>query len=277
MNAQPKRAQPRVAFQTITPTQASRYLEANRSNRPLSRSSVDSYVGAMLAGEWMLNAEPIKFDWDGRLVDGQHRLAAIVKAKTPQQFLVVWDLDPEVFKTLDTGKKRTADDVLAIRGVYNPYATASALRLLHRTLAAQLGGKKRISNTTLDQLLAAHPLFARYAAQADHKPYHTTLVNAGPRMFAFYMAVHVDDRKAGQFFRSLAGHPDPGDPPQPNAVKLRERLESTMDEIVKPSPKVRLAWLIDAWNHTVDGTRVGHFSRILTELPDWNPMPGFTR
>jgi len=110
---------------------------------------VKEYVSAMIEGEWLYNGEAIKFDRDGRLVDGQHRLEAVVKANKPIAFLVIRGLDPEVFKTIDTGKKRSAGDVLAIKGVKNPNAVGAAMRLLHRTLADEFGLKKRISNTQL--------------------------------------------------------------------------------------------------------------------------------
>jgi len=94
-------------------------------------------------------------------------------------------------------------------------------------------------------------------------------------MFAFYMAVHVNEKKARAFFRALSGRRQPDDPLQPQATRLRERLTSTMDELVKPSPKVRLAWVIEAWNRALEGKPAERFSRILTELPKWEPMPRF--
>jgi len=276
MNANAKELRtPHAELERITPFDAAKYLEANRSNRPISRSIVDSYVGAMLAGEWLVNGESIKFDWNGELVDGQHRLAAIVKAKTAQWFFVVRELDPEVFKTLDTGRKRSASDVFAIRKIYNPNAVAVACRLLHRTLAQQLGARKRISNSALDALLARHTRFIELATEADHLPYGTKILAPGQRMFAFYMAIGVDEPRARAFFRALSGHPDPTDRAQPNAVRLRERLTSTMDEIVKPASSVRLGWVIQAWNATLDGKPVERFSRLLTEIPEWDPMPRF--
>lgn len=277
MSAQPVALHklPRWSIEQITPEVAEHYLKANRSNRPISRGIVAGYVEAMRAGDWLLNGESIKFDWDGRLVDGQHRLAAIVAAKRAIAFGVIRDLDPEVFKTLDIGKKRTAADVLAIRHVYNPNAVAIACRLLYRTLQRELARKERITNTKLDALVAQHPRLVDLAVEADHTPFGTPLVNAGQRMFGFYMAVHVHEQKAREFFRALSGHPSPTDRAQPNAVRLRERLTSTMDEIVKPSTAVRLAWLIEAWNATAAAKEVGRFGRIVTEIPDWSPMPKF--
>ncbi|MEO8466269.1 MAG: hypothetical protein ABI640_13075 [Gammaproteobacteria bacterium] len=268
-------ADPTFEIEQITPSMATRYLAENRTNRPMGRGVVARYVQEMQAGEWLMNAEAIKFDWDGRLVDGQHRLAAIEKAGVPVQILVARGLDPEVFKTLDTGHKRSASDVLAIRGAKNPLGMAIALRLLHRLVNDQLHSKSRITNTQLDDLLAAHPRFHALTEEADHAPYSSGYLSGGNLMFAFYTACHVDESRARRFFRTLAGRPAAGDAIQFQAVKLRERLASTMQEIIKPPPKIRLAWLIEAWNCSIRGKGVERFSRVLTELPTWEPMPGF--
>lgn len=268
---------PRAEYseEVITPAIAAKYLEANRSNRPTSRGIIADYVSAMLAGEWLFNGEAIKFDRDGKLVDGQHRLHAVVKAQKPIAFLVIRGLDPEVFKTIDTGKKRSGGDVFAIKGVKDPNNVAAAMRLLHRTLANEFALKKRISNTVLDELRQRHPRLVALAEEAVRTPYSTTLLAPSSLMFAFYMAVSVNEKRARQFFRALSGRREPNDPLIPQAVRLRERLTSTMDELVKPSPRIRLAWVIEAWNRTLEGKPAERFSRILTELPSWDPLPEF--
>jgi hypothetical protein len=77
--------EPVVAIETITPKQAQVILAHNDRNRSLASSRVTVYSGAMLAGEWRMNGETIKFNGDGTLLDGQHRLAAVVRSGQPQQ------------------------------------------------------------------------------------------------------------------------------------------------------------------------------------------------
>jgi len=74
----------RSKVQAITPTKAAEYLEANTSNRPLSSATVKSFAEAMSRGDWMVTHQGIAFSAAGVLVDGQHRLAAIVE---PGQWL----------------------------------------------------------------------------------------------------------------------------------------------------------------------------------------------
>ena len=70
----------------------------------------------MQNGYWMKSGDAIQFDRDGQLVDGQHRLLACVHSNIAQEFIVVYGLNPEVIKVLDTGKQRSSADVLSMRG-----------------------------------------------------------------------------------------------------------------------------------------------------------------
>ncbi|MDQ2738234.1 MAG: hypothetical protein M3Y35_06395, partial [Actinomycetota bacterium] len=70
----------RSKVQSITPKKAAEYLEANTANRPLSTAVVKSFAEAMTRGDWMVTHQGIAFGSGGVLVDGQHRLAAIVAA-----------------------------------------------------------------------------------------------------------------------------------------------------------------------------------------------------
>jgi len=65
----------------VTPAMASRWLNNhNTHNRPLYQKVVDSYALDMKRGYWALNHQGICFSEEGVLLDGQHRLAAIIKS-----------------------------------------------------------------------------------------------------------------------------------------------------------------------------------------------------
>jgi hypothetical protein len=64
----------------ITPEQALSWLQANTFNRTISPSVVKKYASDMASGNWTLNHQGIAFDDDGVLVDGQHRLMAMVES-----------------------------------------------------------------------------------------------------------------------------------------------------------------------------------------------------
>ena len=67
------------AMEVITPKKAEEYLKHNIRNRKHRRQVVNELSTIITQGEWRLVHQPIAFDSTGRLVDGQHRLMAIVK------------------------------------------------------------------------------------------------------------------------------------------------------------------------------------------------------
>jgi len=64
--------------------------------------------------KWQTNGESIKFNINGGLDDGHHRLLGCVEADTPFETYVVYDLPSEARATLDTGKNRRGWDAIQI-------------------------------------------------------------------------------------------------------------------------------------------------------------------
>jgi hypothetical protein len=62
------------------------------------------------------------------LVDGQHRLAAIVEADVPVEMTVFTEVAQGAFDVLDTGKRRNAADVLAMEGEKSAVLLAAMVR-----------------------------------------------------------------------------------------------------------------------------------------------------
>lgn len=115
----------------ITPQQATKWLERNVNNRPLNADRVKTIAAAILRNEWTLNGDSVKLSLTGRLLDGQHRLSAIVVAGRPCRSLIVRNLPDETFKAIDTNRMaRQARDVLAMEGIQNATTHASAARML---------------------------------------------------------------------------------------------------------------------------------------------------
>lgn len=111
----------------VTPCLAEEWLNKNINNRKVSENSVRAYAQEMLAGRWKTNGESIKFDRNGNLIDGQHRLTAIVKSRATIDCVVVTGLDPESFDTVDIGKGRSTADNLCVKHIANFKRVAAAL------------------------------------------------------------------------------------------------------------------------------------------------------
>lgn len=114
----------KVKILDVTPEIAERWLNAtNNHNRPLRNRVVAKFAQAMKMGEWKLTAEPIAFshpfiDSEGKqrgetLLNGQHRLWAIMDSGVTCPMTVWWGCEPDEFEVIDQGAMRTFGDVLA--------------------------------------------------------------------------------------------------------------------------------------------------------------------
>lgn len=145
---------------TVTPALAKTWLEANTINRSWRPSHVAAFARDMRAGRWMINGGTITFDTTGTLLDGQHRLMAVIEANLPMQFIVVSGVAREAMPTIDSGIARTGGDVLKMRGDQNCFGLAATLRLLRwydsgeHTVNALLA---RLSNAEMAELPNRYP------------------------------------------------------------------------------------------------------------------------
>lgn len=123
----------RVTHRTmqVGPDQASKWLEVNISNRTVRPSRVKQYAEAMSHGQWLYTADPIRFDEDGRLIDGQHRLMAVVRSEATVEMQVVRGLSREAQDAVDTGAARTASDALKVRGFKHTAQLAATVPLVN--------------------------------------------------------------------------------------------------------------------------------------------------
>lgn len=104
----------RTETMMVTPAKASEWLKRNTDNRAMRRSTVEGLADAIRRGEWKLSHQGIAFSDSGRLLDGQHRLAAIVEAGISVPMSVTWDCDESTFDVLDIGAKRSLSDILHV-------------------------------------------------------------------------------------------------------------------------------------------------------------------
>jgi hypothetical protein len=109
---------------TMTPEWAQNILRnQNKGNRPIKNAAVAKLVKAIENGEWKLTHQGIAFDWNGNLVDGQHRLLAIAKSGASVPIAVTTNCDPSIFIACDIGAARTSSDVLSVNGATKNDAT----------------------------------------------------------------------------------------------------------------------------------------------------------
>lgn len=113
--------------ENITPKKAMEYLKTSLGNRPISKISVQSYADTIRKGDWMLNGVPIVFDNEGHLLDGHHRLHAVILADIPVRMDVCRGVQSDAFTTYDCGRHRTLGQLLAMQKVKNYNSVGSAV------------------------------------------------------------------------------------------------------------------------------------------------------
>ena len=97
----------------VTPAHAEKWLEMNTGNRRIRPSHVRHLARQMEQGRWMLSPEPIVFS-PRRLLDGQHRLSAILMSGCTIEASVALVQNEDVFRVLDQGVNRNNSDLTGI-------------------------------------------------------------------------------------------------------------------------------------------------------------------
>jgi hypothetical protein len=111
------KSSPRVELMAVTPSMAARWLEgANNRNRRLSDRYAERLARDIRHGRWKMTHEGIAFDPHGVLLDGQHRLWAIVLANRAVKLYVWLNVPPDALMAIDNGRPRSLADILTLGG-----------------------------------------------------------------------------------------------------------------------------------------------------------------
>lgn len=122
--------EPRHEIVRISPDTARKMLTRNLGNRKVRKDNLTKLTTAMSAGEFKFTGESIKFGESGTLLDGQHRLMAIIKSGVPLKMLVIWNVPDESWDVLDRGVSRSNGDMLAHHNIKNPNIVAAIAGLV---------------------------------------------------------------------------------------------------------------------------------------------------
>lgn len=112
----------------LTPELAKELLNGNIQNRSVKNTFKAFYTKQMKDGTWKENGEPIIVDKTGVIKDGQHRLLSVVESGFSYNCPLIYDVEPDVMDTIDTGKNRSLSDVLELKGFPEPQKTAAIIK-----------------------------------------------------------------------------------------------------------------------------------------------------
>jgi hypothetical protein len=164
-------AKPAPSYVRVTPDMAKRLLAHNKVNRNLRAHKVNQYARDMASGNWSLSNDAICVAPDGRLLNGQHRLHAVVKSGVTVTFLVIRNMPADSMSTMDSGVARTAGDVFGRVGAGEKHANllASTLKQLVLVESGRVYMDSKVqatSHSELAEFLDANPLVRESVAEA---------------------------------------------------------------------------------------------------------------
>lgn len=192
----------------ITPAMATNWLRCNKNNRPVRKRHVVFLAQEILQNHWQVNGQAIVIAENENVLDGQHRLLAIIEAGQAIQSLVVYGIDEAAFATIDTGAVRSGSDALCLhfhdfsQSVVKAVATSVGwVRSLERGVCHH--GKLKISNTEIIEYAKAHMSLFAHAEQLQAYPKDNRPLSVGVGTALYEMFARKDEDRADAFMSSL--------------------------------------------------------------------------
>jgi hypothetical protein len=255
----PLPASPDLERILLTPEFAMQLLEHNSLNRPVSDGHVGRIARQIIEGKWKYNGDTIKISTEQEVLDGQHRLWAIIEAQMAVETVIVYGIERAAFSTIDTVRRlRTGGDTIALNGVKNyRNQIAGALGWLLRWQKGMLETYKvaenRVENCDIEAAFEQHPGLQR-AAEAAMKV--RTVANPAVIAFAYYVMSNRNQEIADQFLDVLRD-------PTSTALShpfFRLRNYFLADRQKKKDPVMSIALIFKAANLVNHGREVTNLS-----------------
>lgn len=259
-----------VETKAVGPEMAAILLEGNTRNRPAKQQHIENLAREMSEGRFQYNGDTIRVDRHGNLLDGQHRLMAVVKSGTTHLMTIISGLDPETFLTIDQGTRRTSADML---GVANPELKnighmASASRLLALMESKKIDSAKRGNTIRNDQVIvtcAANEKLLHEGLLYGFKPHLRKLIPAAQSAAVFAHFSKENRLLTAEFFAAIC------EPMPTLEIASLLRNQFTDNKIgVKRMPSTKLICLfMKALRKHLDGQKVRQLKLAANETASY--------
>lgn len=263
-----------ITIEVVSPETARNWLGHNTHNRVLRKQIVSAYARDMKAGRWEFDGTPIRFALDGTLLDGQHRLQAIVESNTTQTMAILRGLDPKSQVTMDSGIARKAGDQITLVGKRNGSALSAAAKAV-LTGGGIERGNNRVTMSEQLSVLELDPSIEWIVNEVlpilskGLRPIMTPTV----AFYAYWRLNQIDPEATAQFFEEVASMTNlpPGSP----IIALQRRLVgNSMRGSSWKDRTEALACIFRAWNAWRSGESLqriqltyGEFGRVKVPEP----------
>lgn len=236
----------------ITPAKAKEYLEANIENRKLRFGRILQLAKDIVEDRWLEDtAETIKIAKTGRILDGQHRLHAIIKANKAIYCHIATNLEEQVFKVIDTGAVRSATDIFKIDKIKNDKQLPSIIAFFNVLQAEKRRKSIHINDKPTNAMLLEQYYqdenFWQLIVRNAQSWYTSFAKILSPSIIGgFYAHLYkIDNEKAYSFMNQLAtGLNIENDV----VAMLRTKLMQDKISMRKMPQEIKIALIIKAWN-----------------------------
>lgn len=255
---------PTFQVTNLTPELARELLAGQAPNRNKKWVKIDQFARNMKAGLWTFTGEAIKFDWNGRMIDGQNRCEAVIKSGVTIQVLVIRGLDPTVQGDMDQVTPRSSRDALKFAG-YEDTKDVSAAISAHRAwkdgaighCMANLSYYSRPSNSEAVLYAAQHPELVAAAKAAQTIYSHGLRLPIGAIAVALVETAAIDAAASKDFFDRIINlrTTGPGDP----VHTLLKRIDAIRSVGHRVELSMAMYLLFRTWNAYRDGEHLTKF------------------
>ena len=231
---------------TVTPELAREWLKNNRFNRPLKARLVEKYVRQILEGNWQRTHQGIAFDENGIIIDGQHRLCAIIRTGQSVRMLVFLNETQLAHESIDNGKTRSLLDVVRLEMHDNTLKGKHISALKAMWAGRFCKNQDDLTAVEISNMLRRYGKSVRFAVDMTEIPgvNDTVVMGVLARAFLTVPAEHLLE-----FCRILRGYDS--DHPAAKLIQdfrawlltLRDRQEATRRDVYKRTQAVLDAFL----------------------------------
>lgn len=244
-------------YMDVTPEMALDWLTRNESNRTLRIYKVNDYVRDINSGHWTYSNDGICLAEDGRLLNGQHRLNAILEAGKPATLLVIKNMPPQAMVAMDRGTVRTTADLLKLDGYTNSNLLGAITKLVIVIESGRIYADSkswRATDSEITEFIDQNPIVEHIASYVSTVKAH---VDCAPSVLGavYWLIQEVNGTSLAEFYLDQLATRE-NEPSGSAVLAVDSRLRSIRRDRSSYPRRDFVRLLVRGWNHYATDSRV---------------------
>lgn len=240
----------------VTPSLARRIIDLNAdNNRNLLVKTAETYARDMRNGKWReRTGQTVKVATDGRLIDGLHRMNAVVQSGRTVMFDLAFGVSPKDIVVVDSGRTRNRDAIIKTAGGGDLQGVSACVTWVWAFRRGYYTGTAGSMVPTATEVVETYQADANMFEAAARRGADLQTRSVCPKSVgatAYFLLAEVDKREADDMFDMLVsgvyGVPDPS---KMAVYHLREKLIRRRD--TRLNRQEQLAMFFIAWNRRTE-------------------------